>query len=88
MPPGCSCCHFEEGLVHEARLVSVVTKTPQEAVLDQEAVSLGYLVQWPRRVLTPYFKFIQLLDDNCVIFSTDLDSGESQQVVRGMGKRA
>lgn len=46
--------------MHETRLVSVVTKTPQEAVLDQEAIRLGYLVQWPRSVLTPDVNYIQL----------------------------
>ena len=60
MPPGCSCCHLEEGHVHETRLIGVVTKTPQEAILDQEAVSFGYLIQWPRRVLTPDVNYVQL----------------------------
>lgn len=46
--------------MHEARLVGVVTEPPQEAVLDQEAVSFGYLVQWPRRVLTPDVNYVQL----------------------------
>ena len=46
--------------MHEAWLVGVVPKPPQEAVLDQEAVSFGYLIQWPRRVLTPNVNYVQL----------------------------
>ena len=60
MPPGCSCCHLEEGHMHEAWLVGVITEPPQEAIFDQEAVGFGYLVQWPWSVLTPYVNYIQL----------------------------
>lgn len=46
--------------MHDAWLISVITKAPQEAILDQKAVSLGYLVQWPWRMLTPNVNYIQL----------------------------
>ena len=64
MPSGHSCGHLEERLMHNARLIGVVSKSPQEAILDQKAVSLGYLVQWPRRVLTPYVNNVQLQEQS------------------------
>ena len=64
MPSGHSCCHLEERLMHYARLIGVVSKSPQEPILDQKAVSLGYLVQWPRRVLTPYVNNVQLQEQS------------------------
>ena len=46
--------------MHEPWLVGVVPEAPKKSILDQETVSLGYLVQRPGGVLTPDVYYIQL----------------------------
>ncbi len=60
MPPRCDGCHLEEGHMHETWLLSVVAKSPQKPILDQETVGLWYLIHWPRGMLTPDVDDIQL----------------------------
>lgn len=67
--------------MHEARLVGVIPKPPQETIFDQEAVGFGYLVQWPWRVLTPYVNYIQL--QTHAVVTADINTCESQQHLTG-----
>ncbi len=67
MPPRCDSCHLEEGHMHETWLLSIVAKSPQKPILDQETVRLWYLVHWPRGMLTPDVNDIQLQHPAVVI---------------------